>query len=157
MKNKSLVDELINLLDKGNAHVTLDDALEGIPFEKITEQPGNLPYSIWSLTDHLRIAQWDIVAFCKNAEHTSPAWPEGYWPTNRNPSKEDWEKCLHQIRADRKEMTELIRMREASLFLPFEYGSGQTLFREALVLADHNSYHCGQIIAIRRLLGLWEK
>ncbi len=156
MKEKRIADELIDLLNHGNAHVPLDSALDGIPFERISETTENLPYNLWSLAEHLRIAQWDIVQFCKSAEHQSPEWPKEYWPANKKPTKREWDHCLKQIKADRNEMISLIRENENDLLKPFNYGSGQSLFREALVLLDHNSYHCGEIIAIRRLLGLWK-
>lgn len=157
MKNNKLPDELIDLLNKGNAHVSLDEVLEGIPYERITEQSEGLPYSIWSLVEHLRITQWDIVQFCKNPQHQSPGWPDGYWPESKNPSEEDWDNCIKQIKADRREMEGLINKSSEHLMEPFPHGDGQSLFREALVIADHNSYHTGEIIVLRRLMGLWEE
>lgn len=157
MKSNELKEELIVLLNKGNAHVPLDNALEGIPYDRVTEQPEGLPYSIWSLAEHLRIAQWDIVAFCKNSQHQSPEWPGGYWPESKHPSEEDWDNCIKQIKADRNEMKELINKSTENLMEPFPHGKGQSLFREALLIADHNSYHTGEIIVLRRLLDLWEE
>jgi len=153
-----LVKNLVDLVEKGNAHISLDKALENIPFSLSGERPGNLPYSIWQITEHIRIAQWDILEFSRNSKHVSPKWPEGYWPKAAAAKSEDaWEKCVQQIQADRTSFTELIKNAGDNLYKPFEYGNGQSLLKEALVLADHNSYHTGEIIIIRRLLNVWEK
>jgi hypothetical protein len=153
-----LVENLVDLIEKGNAHISLDKSLENIPFSLSGERPGNLPYSIWQITEHIRIAQWDILEFSRNAKHVSPKWPEGYWPKAAAPKSENaWEKCVQQIQADRTSFTELIKNAGDNLYKPFEYGTGQSLLKEALVLADHNSYHTGEIIIIRRLLNSWNK
>ncbi|MBW7838688.1 MAG: DinB family protein [Chitinophagaceae bacterium] len=150
-----LIDELIQLLRRGNAHISTDDALAGIPFSKINTAVNNIPYTIWDLATHLRIAQWDIVEFCKSPHHQSPEWPSGYWPDNKATSEKQWEQCIQKIHSDREEMISLLLEAGKNLFTPFPYGTGQSLFREALVLADHNSYHTGEIIALRRILGIW--
>lgn len=155
-KNSVIIDELSSLLRKGNAHISLDDALKHIPFKQISIRPDNLPYSIWELTEHLRIAQHDIVEFCRDPAYQSPAWPSGYWPENKEPSQKVWKECLRAIRDNREEMIQLLKKSENKLFEPFSWGSGQSLFREALVIADHNAYHCGEIVAVRRVLGIWD-
>ncbi|MGZ4049821.1 MAG: DinB family protein [Bacteroidia bacterium] len=153
----TLIENIVDLIEKGNAHVSLDNALKNIPFSLLGEKPGNLPYSIWQIVEHIRIAQWDIIEFSRNAKHISPKWPDGYWPKKAAPkSKEEWNKCIEQIHADRKSFIELIKHAGDNLYEPFEYGSGQSLLKEALVLADHNSYHTGEIIIIRRLLNAWK-
>ncbi len=124
----------------------------------LDKKPRNLPYSLWQIAEHIRIAQWDILEFSKNANHESPKWPEGYWPEKSKPSSEkEWQKCLQQIKNDRNDFISLLEDSSENLFTPFDYGNGQTLFREALVLADHNSYHTGEIILLRRLLNNWKK
>ena len=155
-KEHVITEELISLLRKGNAHVSLDDALQSIPAAKKKERPNGLPYSIWELADHIRITQWDIVQFCKDPKHQSPDWPEGYWPKKNNPTQKEWDKCLEQIKSDREEMIDLIIHSGDNMFVPFSHGTGQSIFREALVLADHNSYHTAEIILVRRLLGIWK-
>lgn len=153
----TLIKNLVDLIVKGNAHVSLDDALENIPFSLLGKKPGNLPYSIWQIVEHMRIAQWDLLEFSRNAKHISPQWPEGYWPKETAPQlKEEWDKCIAQIHADRKSFIELIEHAGDNLYKPFKYGNGQSLLKEALVLADHNSYHTGEIIIIRRLLNAWK-
>ena len=154
----TLIENIVDLIEKGNAHVSLDDALKNIPFALLGEKPGHLPYSIWQIVEHIRIAQWDILEFSRNAKHVSPQWPDGYWPKEAAPKSQDaWNKCIEQIHADRKSFIELIKNAGDNLYEPFEYGSGQSLLKEALVLADHNSYHTGEIIIIRRLLNAWNK
>ena len=154
----SLIKNLEHLLDKGHAHVSLDDALKDLPFEVLGEKPGNLPYSIWQLTSHIRIAQWDILEFSRNENHISPKWPEGYWPAEAGPgSIAEWEKCMLQIKDDRKAFIKLLKDAGDQLYAPFPYGDGQSLLKEALVLADHNSYHTGEIIVVRKLLNVWNR
>ncbi|MGH2563663.1 MAG: DinB family protein [Ginsengibacter sp.] len=153
----NLVENLVDLIEKGNAHTSLDEAVKDIAFSLLGEKPGNLAYSIWQLVEHIRIAQWDLLEFSRNEKHLSPKWPDGYWPEETAPeSGKDWRECLRQIRADRKSFIELLQNAGDNLFKPFSYGTGQSLLKEALVLADHNSYHTGEIIIIRRLLNAWK-
>lgn len=152
-----LADLLEDLLNKGNAHVSLDSALHGIPFSLLGEKPNHLPYSIWQLAEHLRISQRDILEFSRDAKHVSPKWPEEYWPEESKPAEESiWENCINQIKSDRKAFINLIKNAGDKIYIPFDYGDGQSLLKEALVLADHNSYHTGEIIIVRRLLGNWK-
>ena len=151
-----LVKNLVDLIVKGNAHISLDKALDNIPFALLGERPDKLPYSIWQITEHIRIAQWDILEFSRDVKHVSPEWPEGYWPKETAPKSQDaWQKCVEKIKAERNSFIKLIENADDDLFTPFEHGTGQSLLKEALVLADHNSYHCGEIIVIRRLLNAW--
>lgn len=150
-----LVKELKKLLAGGGAHVGLTDAVANIPFELLAERPHDLPYSIWQLVEHIRIAQWDMLEFSKDPHHQSPKWPEGYWPKERAPSDEkSWEKTLIQYDTDLKSFIELIQTHD--LYQPIPHGTGQTLLREALQIADHTAYHVAEIVVIRRLLGIWE-
>jgi len=156
--NDILVSNLIDLLNKGNSHVTLDDALKNIPYELLSETPAGLPYNIWQLAEHIRISQSDILEFSRNPNYTSPEWPKGYWPSEKVPSSEDgWKKCVHQIKEDRDSFIDLIKNAGENLYTRIAGGDGQTLLREALVLADHNSYHTAEIIVLRRLLNDWKK
>ena len=156
--NKSLIiNELSKLINKGNAHVTFDDAVEDIPLDKLAIVPENLPYNLWQLTEHIRIAQWDILEFCMNPRHKSPKWPDEYWPgATEVPDRINWETCLKQIKADRQRFIQLINDPDIDLYQPLAHGTGQNIFREALLIADHNAYHVGQIILIRRLLNIWK-
>ena len=157
MRNEKtvLLEELEKLLNGGTAHASLEQALEGLPYNLLGEKPGGLPYSIWQLTEHIRIAQWDMLEFCKDARHQSPEWPAGYWPTEAAPaSQEAWEKSAQQIRTDLAAFIALLQ--EADLYSPLPHGTGQTVLREALQIADHTAYHTAEIIVIRRLLGAWK-
>lgn len=153
-----LISNLVGLLNKGSAHASLDLALENIPFDLLGKKPSGLPYSIWQLAEHIRIAQLDILEFSRNPAYQSPKWPEGYWPAEAEPrSIGDWEKCIQQIKEDRESFTDLLKNAGEDLYKVFEHGRGQTLLREALVLADHNSYHTAEIVVVRRLLNDWRK
>lgn len=156
-QDQELFNHLEGLLNKANAHATLDDALADISFDVLGEKPENLPYSIFQLAEHIRIAQSDILEFSRNEKHVSPKWPDGYWPAEPAPkSKADWDACLRQIKSDRKEFVSLLSGHKENLYEPFSYGDGQTLLKEALTLADHNAYHTGEIIVIRKLLNDWK-
>ena len=149
---------LSDLLNKGNAHASLDEALQGIHFDLLGKKIPGLPYSLWQLADHIRITQWDIVEFSRNEKHVSPEWPEGYWPSEIKPaSQATWEKCVEQIKSDRASFIELLSNAGDEIYTPLAHGDGQSLLKEALVLADHNSYHAGQIIMLRRMLNDWGK
>jgi len=155
--NTELIKSLKGLLFKGHAHVSLEDALANIPEDALGKVPKNLPYRIWQLTEHIRITQWDMLGFSKSPKHKSPKWPEEYWPKEKAPAnKEAWENCIKQIKKDRKSFLALLEKENADLFTPFAHGTGQTLLQEALQIADHTSYHTGEIIAVRRLLGEWK-
>lgn len=154
-KNK-LIKELISFLTKGNAHVTFHDAVKNIPVDDLGKVPEYLPYSIWQITEHIRIAQKDILDFSANTNYKELNWPDDYWPKEAAPKDEaEWEKSLKQIDDDLNEFIELLNDSE-DLFKPFDHGNGQTLAREAILIADHNSYHTGEIIVLRRLLGNWK-
>ena len=155
---KIIVDELVSLINKGNAHAAFEDTVENVSLDLLNKMPDGLPYSVWQMTEHIRITQWDIVEFCIDANHKSPKWPEEYWPEKEEIkiTEEQWQNSLKQIAADRKRFIDLLNDPATDLYTPFSHGSGQNLLREALLIADHTSYHTGQIIVIRRLLNDWE-
>jgi hypothetical protein len=154
---KTLVNELIFLLEKGNAHATFEDIVSDIPLSLLTVTPENLPYNIWQLVEHIRITQWDILEFCRSAKHVSPKWPDEYWPAPiEKISKTQWEHTLSEIKRDRTQFIGLLKDESNSLTEPIAHGDGQTLLREALLIADHNAYHFGEILVLRRLLHCWE-
>ena len=156
-ENKEVVKQVKDLILEGNAHVTLDKALENVPENLRGIVPDKLPYSIWQLAEHIRIAQWDILEFSRDPNHVSPEWPKAYWPEEKAPADDvAWEQCVAQIKKDRNAIVALLEDHGADLYSPFPYGDGQNLLREALLVADHNSYHTGEIIMLRRLLGDWK-
>ncbi|HEY4107947.1 DinB family protein [Puia sp.] len=152
----ALVKELTAALQKGNAHATFEETVKDIPQKLLGAAPDGLPYSLWQLIEHIRITQWDILEFSRNPEHVSPTWPDGYWPKEKAPAPVDsLKKSVDQTLADRKAFVHLLEKAGEDLLTPFRHGDGQTLFREALLLIDHNAYHTGEIIVLRRLLGDW--
>lgn len=152
-----IITELMALIEKGNAHLSFDAAIANLPSEMRTVVPERLPYSVWQLVDHMRIAQWDIVEFCISADHESPVWPDEYWSPNPEKVTEDtWKDCLIQIKKDRQRFFDLLKDSSTDLYTPIPHGTGQNIFREALLIADHNAYHLGEILVIRRLLNSWD-
>jgi hypothetical protein len=120
-------------------------------------RPKGLPHSAWMLLEHLRLAQWDILEFSRNSKHKSPEWPQGYWPeAEAPPSAAAWNKCIQQFRKDLKAMQDLVANPKTDLYAPVPWGDGQTILREALLVADHNAYHLGQLVDLRRLLSTWK-
>ena len=156
LADKMIREHLLELLHGGHAHVDFDKATADIPPELRAVRPAGLPYSVWRLIEHMRIAQWDILQFSINPDHVSPEFPAGYWPEGDGPSDTSmWDYSLSAFRADLEAMMSLVSDRNTDLFLPFAHGQGQTILREALLLADHNAYHLGQLITVRRLLHSW--
>lgn len=152
-----LREQLSELLVGGHAHAKFDDIIKDLPPELRGKKPANFPHSAWMLLEHLRIAQSDILEFSRNKNHESPKWPEGYWPKNEAPpSDEAWKKSVAQFQSDLKAMEDLVNDPKTDLFAKIPWGDGQTVLREALLLADHNSHHLGQLIDVRRLLGAWK-
>jgi hypothetical protein len=150
-----LVDELVKLLEGGSAHVKFKDAIKGLPAEKRGVVTNKLPYSIWQIVEHIRIAQWDMLEFSRDASHESPEWPGGYWPREPAPPNDAaWRKSVKQIESDREEFISL--MRKSDIYKPIPHGDGQSILREAMQIADHNAYHTADIVVIRRLLGVWK-
>ncbi|MCU1310352.1 MAG: hypothetical protein JWO20_1477 [Candidatus Angelobacter sp.] len=155
--DQSLRKHLVSLLKDGGAHVGFDGAVRNMPFDLQGESPKGADHSPWQLLEHLRIAQWDILEFSRDSKHVSPKFPDGYWPSSPTPpDNHAWEKSADAFRADLKAMIKLIENESIDLFSKIPHGDGQTVLREALILADHNSYHLGQLVILRRLLGAWE-
>ena len=155
--HRSLRDHLVELLEGGHAHVTFEDAIADLPLELRGAKPTGQPFTPWRLLEHIRISQWDILEFTKSAKHESPQWPAGYWPvTDAPPDAAAWDMSVAQVERDLGAMQRLVRDPATDLFARIPHGTGQTALREALVLADHNAYHVGQVVLLRRLLGAWK-
>jgi hypothetical protein len=152
---KALRKQLVWLLREGHAHAGFDSAIRGLPAKARGAKVKGAPYTAWELLEHMRLAQWDILEFSRDPKHVSPDFPSGYWPRTRAPAKGAWEKSVRQFRADLKAMERLVANPQSDLFARIPHGDGQTLLREALLLADHNAYHLGQLVMLRRLLGEW--
>jgi uncharacterized damage-inducible protein DinB len=153
----TIIKELEAGLNGGNAHASFDDAVKDIHHDLLGNIPSGLPYSIWQLVEHIRITQWDVLEFSRNPHHESPHWPDDYWPEQKAPARTgEWKKSLDQVAADRKAFIHLLQQAGEGIYTPFPYGDGQSLFREAVLLIDHTSYHTGEIIVLRRLLKNWK-
>jgi hypothetical protein len=154
-EHEILIDELVHLLQGGNAHANFKKAIADLPVGLRGAKPDKLPYSIWQLVEHIRLAQWDMLEFSRDSSHQSPEWPEGYWPKEPEP-KDDaaWNHSVKQIDQDLDELIGLVK--KGDLFKKIPHGDGQNILREALQAADHTAYHIAEIIVIRRLLGAWE-
>ena len=148
-----LRDQLSSLLNGGNAHITFDDFIKDFPAEKCGERVEDLPYTAWQVLEHVRIALWDILEFSRDAKHVSPKWPKGYWPDESEAGTETlWNETVEKFRHDLEAFEDLVRDPATDLFARIPHGTGQTVLREVLVLADHNSNHLGALIVMARLL-----
>jgi hypothetical protein len=155
--DQSLRKHLVELLAGGGAHAKFEDAIKGLPPKLRGAKPANFPHSPWMLLEHLRLTQWYILEFSRNAKHVSPKWPEGYWPKHdAPPSAAAWNKSIQQFRRDSKAVQSLVSNPKTDLFAKIPWGDGQTLLREALLVADHNAYHLAQLVDVRRMLGAWK-
>lgn len=153
----SLREHLSELLKSRNAHADFDAAVADFPPALRGAKPKGVPYSAWELLEHIRLAQSDILEFSRDPKHVSPKWPDGYWPKKAAPpSAAAWNKSIKSVRSDLKAMEDLVANKKSDLFARIPHGSGQTLLREALLVADHNAYHVGQLVLLRKLLGAWK-
>ncbi|HEY9533497.1 MAG TPA: DinB family protein [Mucilaginibacter sp.] len=151
-EHEIIIDEIVKLLRGGSAHIGLKDALDGLPAGARGDKPDRLPYSIWQLVEHIRIAQWDMLQFCLDANHQSPKWPDGYWPKEAAPANDAaWEESLKQIDDDLEQFIDLFK--KENIYKQIPHGNGQSILREALQIADHTAYHISEVIVIRRLQG----
>jgi hypothetical protein len=158
MEDQIAREHLLDLLRGGHAHLNFEKATARMPIELRGVRPANLPYTAWRLVEHMRISQWDILQFSINPQHVSPDFPEGYWPKgDAPPDTGAWDRSLAAFQADLKAMMDLVAASEVQLLTQLAHGQGQTILREALLVADHNAYHLGQLVAVRRLLGAWEE
>lgn len=155
--HQALRQHLLDLLKGGNAHVKFEEVVKDFPERLRGKKPEGQPHTAWRLLEHMRIAQWDILEFSRSSKHVSPEWEAGYWPEGEAPpSPAAWEKSVRQFRADLKAMQDLVADTSTDLYARIPWGDGQTVLREALLVADHNAYHLGEVLMIRRLLGAWK-
>lgn len=152
-KTDPLRQQLVNLLTKAEAHMDVRSALDDFPSELRGRKPKNAPHTPWQLLEHMRIAQWDILEFSLDAKHVSPKWPDGYWPKKDAPPDEKaWDKSVKQFLADLNDICKMVSDPEVDLLTKIPHGDGQTYLREALLVADHNAYHLGQLVMVRKIL-----
>jgi hypothetical protein len=158
MNEQSLRKSVQELLTGGQAHLDFDAAIADLPVHLRGASPPGIPHTPWRLLEHMRIAQWDILRFSIDPEHVSPEFPDGYWPDgNAPPDPAAWDGSVSAFRADMKAMMALVSDPKIDLLAPIAHGQGQTILREALLLADHNAYHLGQFVTVRRALGAWQR
>ena len=152
----ALREQLVNLLNGGHAHATFDAAVKNLPVALRGKRPKGAQHSAWEVLEHLRIAQWDILEFSRDAKHVSPDFPEGYWPkTHAALDEAAWDASVAAFQRDLQQMIKLVANPKTDLYAKIPHGKSQTILREALLAADHNAYHLAQLVDLRRALGIW--
>jgi hypothetical protein len=157
VSDSDLRQNVIHLLGSRSAHADFETVVHGLPPGLRGVKAAGQPHTAWQLLEHLRIAQWDILEFSRRANHVSPEFPAGYWPVTDAPDGEAWDRSVEAFRADLRAMIELVRDPATDLFAELPWGHGATVLGEALLVADHNAYHLGQIVTLRRALGAWSE
>jgi len=157
MNDKPVREHVLYLLRDGGAHANFEASIKGLPVDLRGKRPKGAEHSAWQILEHMRLAQWDILEFSRDAKHVSPKWPEGYWPKSPAPTNATaWAKTVRAFRDDLESMCKLIEDPSTDLCARIPHGDGQTILREALLVADHNAYHLGEMVLVRRLLGAWK-
>ncbi len=155
---KVVKDELLALLRGGNAHMGFDDAIADFPIEAINKKARHVNYTFWHLLEHMRIAQWDILEFVINPDHVSPEYPEGFWPRGNTKATEKlWNKTIASFRSDLKAVQKLVSNPQTDFFSPIPHAKDYNVFREVLLVADHNAYHVSEILALRQVISISPK
>jgi hypothetical protein len=153
--DQTLREHVVYLLRESGAHAVFDAAMGDWPIQLAGVKVANFPHTAWMLLEHLRLAQWDILEFSRNPKHVSPAWPEGYWPASEAPPSEKvWKASMSTFKKDLRAMEQLVANKKTDLFAKLPWGDGQTVLREALLVADHNAYHLGQLVMLRKSIGI---
>jgi hypothetical protein len=150
-EQEQLREHVLELLEGKSAHIDIESGLNGFPIEHINTRIENSPHTPWELLEHLRIAQWDILDFCTNPNYKEMKWPDDYW-VKPDGSSEDWQRSVQQIFSDLQSMRDLVADGKNDLYAKIAHGNGQTILREALLVADHNAYHLGQLVLLRRIV-----
>lgn len=156
--DQPLRDHVLYLLQGGGAHVDFERAIAGLSPDLRGAKPDGIPHTPWRLLEHLRICQWDILKYSRSADHVSPDFPDGYWPPDdAPPSDEAWDQSVEAFRADLQATQDLVMDADVDLLAQLPHGkAGHTVLREALLVADHNAYHLGQLVLVRKALGDWQ-
>lgn len=149
-EQKQLREHLLELLEGKSAHIDTESAFDGFPLDKINTRIDGSPHTAWELLEHIRIAQWDILDFSTNPDYKEKKWPDDYW-TKPDGTPDDWQRSVKQVLNDLQAMRDLVADEKTNLYTKIPHGSGQTIFREALLIADHNAYHIGQLVLLRRM------
>jgi hypothetical protein len=155
-KDAVLRQHVLNLLRGGQASMTFDEAVADFPMDRINDRAPNVPYTPWHLLEHMRIAQWDILDFSRNPDYTELKWPEEHWPApDAKADGAAWNETLRAFRADFDAVCALVADPATDLYATIPHGTGQTILREALLVADHNAYHTGEFAILRQVMGTW--
>jgi len=156
-KDQILRDHLLELLRGQSAHLDFEAAIKDLPADLRGKKAPDLPHTLWQLLEHLRLAQWDILDFSRNPDYATLKWPEDYWPqTEAPPDEAAWDRSVEAFRRDLQEMKDLVADPQTDLYARIPWGEGQTILREAMLVADHNGYHLGQMVMVRQALGTWK-
>jgi hypothetical protein len=154
-QDRALRQHLLYLLRESGAHATFDPVVGDWPVQLTGAKVANFPHTAWMLLEHMRLAQWDILEFSRNSKHVSPAWPEGYWPSSEAPpSEQTWKASIAAFKKDLRAMEKLVADPKVDLFAKLPWGDEQTILREAMLVADHNAYHLGQLVTLRKSIGI---
>ena len=154
--DQPLRDELVFLLERGNAHMSFEEAVAAYPMEQINTPFPNGSYTSWHLLEHLRLTQWDILDFIRNPNYEERAWPRDYWPpSDQQATPDDWQRTIHDFLADRQALRGIVMDPHTDLWARIPQGTGQTIAREIMVVADHNAYHVGEFAIMRQVMGTW--
>lgn len=157
-KDKILREHLLSLLKGGNAHMTLDEAIRNYPVSMINAKFPKGTYSPWHLLEHIKITQNDILDFVRNPKYKEIEWPKEYWPPeNKKATEKEWKKTISQFNADLKALQKIVLNPKTNLYTPISWGTGQTILREILLVADHSAYHIGEFAIMRQAMGAWDK
>ena len=157
INDKPVREHLTKLLQGGQAHATFEAAIKGLPAALRGKRPKGAEHSPWEILEHMRIAQADILEFSTDPKYTAPQWPDDYWPKSKTPPNDRaWAKSVRAFNDDLEAMSRLVASDSTDLYAPIPHGDGQTIMREALLIVDHNAYHIGELVLVRRLLGAWK-
>lgn len=159
MENQNeLRKQLLDYLDGRHAHALLEDAIKNFPLSAINKKPKNVPYSFWALLEHIRITQYDIVDFIQNSNYKELEWPKDYWPPkNKKATKIDWQKTINNLKKDFDTLKKIAKNPKADLLAKIAHSQGQTILREIILVVDHNSYHRGEFVVMRRTMRVWKR
>ncbi|HET8523587.1 MAG TPA: DinB family protein [Thermomicrobiales bacterium] len=155
---RAIRDQIVALLQGGNAHMTFDEAVADFPLSSINTRPPHVPYTPWHLLEHLRITQRDILDFIAAGQYEEPRWPDDYWPDQDvTANEQSWQETIRQFREDLTALIALAQDPAQDLGAPVKHATndGQNLARELLVVADHNAYHIGEFAILRQVMGTW--
>jgi len=149
-------EQLLALLNGGNAHMNFEQAVTDFPAEHFNTRPDNVAYTPWHILEHLRIAQWDILEFIRNPDHISPDWPKGYWPDPAEESDQNqWKETISAFLSNLGSLRSLVKDSGVDLYAPIPHAPNYTIFREILVVSDHNAYHIGEFAILRQVMSTW--